>query len=134
MIVLASKSLARTAVLRAAGHRVRARAAAADRQGQRAVVVDPPAGHVGRTAAAERIGHACGGQLRGVRAALEAQTKQRVALIDQTGQEMSEEMEAGDEIPERPEPEPERPSRKVITIQAPSGAVYTGVIEEQSGD
>lgn len=68
------------------------------------------------------------------KANLEAQTKQRVALIDQTGQEMSEEMEAGDEIPERPEPEPERPSRKVITIQAPSGAVYTGVIEEQGGD
>jgi hypothetical protein len=28
----------------------------------------------------------------------------------------------------------EKPSRKVITIQAPSGGVYTGTIEEQEAE
>ena len=84
------------------------------------------------------------------KADLEANTKKWVALLNTrtekelagleaqvqlAGMEMS--ANAGTEPVEAPEfetPEeaPEKPSRKRITIQAPSGAVYTGMIEEEA--
>jgi hypothetical protein len=91
-------------------------------------------------------------QIAKYKADLEANTKKWVALLNTrtekelagleaqvqlAGMEMSaqtgkglqgESMEV--EEPEMPQEEPEKPSRKTITIQAPSGAVYTGVIEE----
>jgi len=91
-------------------------------------------------------------QIAKYKADLEANTKKWVALLNTrtekelagleaqvqlAGMEMSAQTGEGLEgesmevqEPEMPQEEPEKPSRKRITIQAPSGAVYTGMIEE----
>ena len=64
------------------------------------------------------------------KANLEAETRRKVAMME-TGAQMAQGMGEGIEEPEEMEDkEPEKPSRKVITIQAPSGQVYVGTIEE----
>jgi hypothetical protein len=82
------------------------------------------------------------------KANLDAKVKERIAglnaQVNLAGMELSSEsqsaegeIEASDEMEDLTEPreekEPEPPKRKTITIQAPSGAVYTGVIEESYG-
>lgn len=62
------------------------------------------------------------------KANLEAETRRKVAMME-TGVQMAQ-GEGMEEPEEMEEKEPEKPSRKVITIQAPSGAVYVGTIEE----
>ena len=64
------------------------------------------------------------------KAKIDAETKVKVTLITkQADMSMAEPKEI-----EKEAETPEKPSRKVITIQAPSGAVYTGTIEESENE
>jgi len=71
------------------------------------------------------------------KARIDAQTKKEIAVISGAADKEIAAMTAiGESTPEE-EAEfkaMEKPSRKVITIQAPSGGVYTGTIEESNDD
>lgn len=67
------------------------------------------------------------------KAKIDAVTKIKTAMITTRGDMAAEDPVNLEGLLQSMNEKPEKPSRKVITIQAPSGAVYTGMIEE-TGD